>query len=541
MSTPVWAWAAASVPDSLQDYGRPAAARVVVRTRAVKPRVRQPGSTRADAWRWVRRSGLAPGSRPAGRMTRRAVVRLRTTLMHLNDAKRTPLWWDDLDLGTRRDPLPGDTTVDVAIIGGGFTGLWTAYYLAGLEPTLNIVVLERQYVGYGASGRNGGWCHAAYPLGLTMLVKDFGRERGVEFERALNGAVAEVGRVTAAESIDCHYQNGGRILVARSELHLARAKEEAEEYRSFGFSEDDMRFVDASEASAMLGADGVLGGTYSPHAASLQPAALARGLAAACERRGVRVHEGTTVLSYAPGSVTTDRGVVKARYVVRATEAYTPQFGVARRKIAPLYSHMIATEPLPESVWAELGLQNRPTFADYSPSLIYGQRTHDGRLAFGGRGAPYHWRSGVADEFDVNDAVHVDLVRVLKDFFPALDGFGITHRWGGPLGVSRDWRPSVSFSHKTGVGFAGGYVGEGVAASNLAGRTLADLMLQRGTELSSLAWVNHAWRDWEPEPLRYVGINAGLWLAKSADREEQRTGKSSWLGDVGDWLRGKRG
>src|SRR5690554_335683 len=461
--------------------------------------------------------------------------------MPLTNAKLTPLWWDGLDLRPKRAPLPGDRQVDVAIIGAGFTGLWTAYYLAGLEPTLDIAVLERQHVGYGASGRNGGWCHAAYPLGLTMLVKDFGPQRGAEFERALNGAVAEVGRVTAAEDIACHYQRGGRILVARNPLHLARAREEAEEYRSYGFSEEDMRLLSADEASEMVGADGVIGGTYSPHAASLQPAALATGLADACERRGVRIYESTTVDSFAPGAVRTDRGLVTARHVIRATEAYTPQFGNVRRKIAPLYSHMIATEPLPEEVWAELGLHDRPTFADYSPSLIYGQRTHDGRLAFGGRGAPYHWRSGVADQFDNNDAVHMDLVRVLRDFFPAVESAEVTHRWGGPLGVSRDWRPSVTYSPETGLGFAGGYVGEGVAASNLAGRTLADLMLGRDTELTHLGWVNHAWRDWEPEPLRYVGINAGLWLAKSADREERRTGKDSWLGNVGDWLRGKRG
>lgn len=461
--------------------------------------------------------------------------------MNLDGAKRTPLWWDGLDVSPRRDPLAGDATVDVTIIGGGFTGLWTAYYLAGLEPTLNIAVLEREHVGYGASGRNGGWCHAAYPLGLTMAVKDHGREGGVRFERALNGAVAEVGRVAEAENIACHYQKGGRILVARNQLHLARAKEETEEYREFGFSEEDMRFMDAAEASELVGADSVLGGTFSPHAASLQPAALARGLAEACERRGVRVFEGTAASSYTSGKVVTDRGTVTTQYVVRATEAYTSQFGPVRRKLAPLYSHMIATEPLPESVWDDLGLRDRPTFADYSPSLIYGQRTHDGRLAFGGRGAPYHWRSGVADDFDVNEAVHADLGRVLRDFFPSLAEVKVTHRWGGPLGVSRDWRPSVTFSPETGVGFAGGYVGEGVAASNLAGRTLADLMLRRDTELTALGWVNHAWRDWEPEPLRYVGINAGLWLAKTADRDEQRTGKSSWLGDVGDWLRGKRG
>lgn len=460
--------------------------------------------------------------------------------MDVMAAKRSPLWWEEVPAGPTRAPLSGATDADVAIVGAGFTGLWTAFYLKRLEPALRIVVLEREHVGYGASGRNGGWCHAAYPLGLGVLVSDHGKTEGVRFERALNEAVAEVGRVAAAEGIDCHFLQGGRVLVARDELHLARAAAEVEEYRELGLGEDDIRLLDRDEASALIGADGVEGGSFSPHAAAVQPALLAHGLATACERLGVKVHESTAVAGIAQGRADTPFGTVRAEVVIRATEGYSAGFAGQRRKLVPLYSHMIATEPLPADVWDQIGLQGRATFADYSPSLIYGQRTHDGRLAFGGRGAPYHWGSAIADAFDVHDGIHRDLARVLRGFFPQLEGVEVTHRWGGPLGVSRDWRPSVSFSRRSGLGWAGGYVGDGVATSNLAGRTLADLVLDRDTELTSLGWVDHRWRNWEPEPLRFVGINAGLWLARSAADEEVRTGRASWRAELGDWLRGKR-
>lgn len=460
--------------------------------------------------------------------------------MDMTEALKTPLWWDGFPTEPTREPLPGDVTADVAIVGAGFTGLWTAYYLKARDPTLDVVVVEKERVGYGASGRNGGWCHAAYPLGLGMLVKDFGREEGVRFERALNATIVEVGRVAAAEAIDCHFQHGGSLQAARSELHLQRARRDVEEYHALGFGEQDTRLLGAEEAAASIGAAGILGASYSAHAAAVQPAALVHGLAAACERRGVRVYERTAASTIAARRLATDRGAVTADFVIRATEGYSRGFSGQRRQIVPLYSHMIATEPLPQALWDELGLSERATFADYSPSLIYGQRTADGRLAFGGRGAPYHWGSSISDAFDVNDAVHRDLCAVLVDFFPQLAGRRVTHRWGGPLGVSRDWRPSVGLSRETGLGWAGGYVGDGVAFSNLAGRTLADMILGRDTELTTLGWVNHRWRDWEGEPLRYVGINAGLWLAKSADRHERRTGKASWRARLGNWLRGKR-
>jgi glycine/D-amino acid oxidase-like deaminating enzyme len=272
----------------------------------------------------------------------------------------------------------------------------------------------------------------------------------------------------------------------------------------------------------------VLGGTYTPHCAALDPARLVRGLAEAVERRGVRIYEQTTAAAVRPGVVTTDHGTVRAPTIVRATEGYTRTLRGEERTLAPVYSLMIATEPLGDDFWAEAGLHGRATFADHRHLIIYGQRTADGRMAFGGRGAPYHFGSAIRAEFDRDASVHEALRRTLVELFPALAGATITHRWGGPLGVPRDWMPSVGFDTAGGLGWAGGYVGDGVSTTNLAGRTLRDLILGRHSELTGLAWVGHRWRRWEPEPLRYLGINAGLHLAGKADTSEQRTGRPSW-------------
>jgi glycine/D-amino acid oxidase-like deaminating enzyme len=259
----------------------------------------------------------------------------------------------------------------------------------------------------------------------------------------------------------------------------------------------------------------------------VQPARLARGLADAAERRGVTIHERTRVLEVTPRRVLTTGGRVKADVVVRATEGYTARLPSERRSLAPVYSLMIATEPLPAAFWSEVGWEGRETFSDGRHLIIYGQRTADDRIAFGGRGAPYHFRSRVHDRFDREPAVFADLRNVLVELFPALDGVTITHEWGGPLGVPRDWYPSVGFEPTTGLAWAGGYVGDGVGTTNLAGRTLADLVLRRETELTALPWVGHRSPRWEPEPVRWAGINAGLHLAAAMDRAETRTGKRS--------------
>ena len=442
------------------------------------------------------------------------------------------LWMDQVasaGSGSRRPALEADVDADIAIVGAGFTGLWTAYYLAEADPSLRVVVLEREFAGFGASGRNGGWCSSLFPSSLAKVERVGGsRERAIALQRALNDTVDEVGRVVAAEGIDCHFVKSGTVVLARTPIQLERAKASVDEERAYGFGEEDLRLLTAAEASAMVNATDVLGGTFTPHCAVIQPAMLVRGLAEAVERRGVTVYEGTAVTAIRDGVVETARGPrVQAGKLVRATEGYTPSIAGFTRDIAPVYSLMVATEPLPDTAWEQIGLAGRQTFSDFRHLIVYGQRTADGRLAFGGRGAPYHFGSRIEPGFDRDDRVHVEIRRTLRELFPVLADAKFTHRWGGALGVPRDWFASVGYDRDRRLGWAGGYVGDGVGATNLAGRTLAELLTGRDGELTRLPWVNHRSPRWEPEPLRWLGANIGLRTMSAADAEEERTGKPS--------------
>jgi glycine/D-amino acid oxidase-like deaminating enzyme len=446
------------------------------------------------------------------------------------DYRALSLWHDTTpDDWAPRPALPGDRDVDVAIVGGGFTGLWTALYLTRTDPSLRIAVLEREVAGFGASGRNGGWCSALVPTSLSVLARAGGRQRAVALQRAMHATVDEVGAAAALEGIDCHFHKGGTVSVARTPMQLERARAEVEATRGWGFGEADLRLLEAAEAHARLGATNVLGATFTPHCAAIHPARLVRGLAAAVERRGVAIFERTPVLAISQGIAETTLGSVRADVVVRATEGFTPSLRGEERTTAPVYSLMIATEPLSETQWHEIGLRDRETFSDHRHLIIYGQRTADGRLAFGGRGAPYHFGSRTEARFDRNRRVFADLRRTLVELFPALHDVAFTHAWGGPIGIARDWWASVGLDDGTGLAWAGGYVGDGVGTSNLAGRTLADLILGRSTELVTLPWVDHRSPRWEPEPLRWLGVNSALQVMTAADFEERLSNRPSLL------------
>jgi glycine/D-amino acid oxidase-like deaminating enzyme len=441
------------------------------------------------------------------------------------------LWWDTLPgpmAGAMRPALDTDVDADVAIVGAGYTGLWTAYYLAKADPSLRVVVVERETAGFGASGRNGGWCSALFPASWDKIARGSSRDAAVRLQRAMFDTVDETGRVVAAEGIDVHWAKGGTLGMARTPLQLERATAEIEHARSWGFGAEDFVLLSAAETAERCGATDVLGGTWTPHTAAIHPARLARGLAQVVEGLGVRIYEGTPALSLEPGVVRTPHGQVRAEHVIRATEGYTASLPGFKRDVAPVYSLMLATEPLPTAVWERIGLARRETFNDYRHLIIYGQRTADDRLAFGGRGAPYHYASTVRPEFDREPAVFGELRRVLIDLFPAVADYAVTHTWGGVLGVARDWYASVGLDRRTGVGWAGGYVGDGVGTTNLAGRTLADLVLGRAdSDLVTLPWVDHRSPRWEPEPLRFLGVNAGLRVMSRADATELRTGRPS--------------
>jgi glycine/D-amino acid oxidase-like deaminating enzyme len=437
-------------------------------------------------------------------------------------------WFDSLaesgaDALEPRAALPGDRDADVAIIGGGLTGLWTAYYLAKARPALRIVVLEKRIAGFGASGRNGGWCSALFPASAGALERRHGRDAAVAMRRAMVDTVDEVGRVAEAEGIDCDFVRGGTLAFARSPLQLREAAAEVADAARFGVDRLELRRGDDIPS----GAAGAIGAAFDPACARVQPAKLVRGLADTVEGLGVAIFEDTEVLDWAEHRVTTTRGTVSAPVVVVATEGYGATLPRTRRRILPLYSLMIATEPLAEETWAEIGIEHGHTFTDYRHLLIYGQRTADNRFAFGGRGARYHWGSSIRPDYDRVPHVFEHLRKTLVDLFPAAKGAAVTHRWGGPLGVPRDWHAAASFDRASGIAFAGGYVGDGLSTTNLAGRTLADLILGRDSELTRLPWANHVSPDWEPEPLRFIGSNLGLAAMGAADVEERITGHAS--------------
>jgi glycine/D-amino acid oxidase-like deaminating enzyme len=452
----------------------------------------------------------------------------------------TSLWQDTLgEPVVPRAPLGGDLQVDVAVVGGGYTGLWTAYYLALADPGLRIAVLEAETAGFGASGRNGGWCSALFSAGRRNVAAASSREGVLALDAALRATVDEVGRVAQAEGLEVDFCKGGTLAVATRPEHVGRLRDAVDDEHAWGATPDDARWLDADEAAARLRTTPCLGAAWTPHCAALHPAKLVRGLARAVEARGVALHEATRALALHPGRVVTEHGTVTAEVVVRATEGYTASLPGHRRTLAPLYSLMIATEPLPASFWDEVGCRRRETFTDGRHLLVYGQRTADDRIAFGGRGAPYHFGSSVRPEHDQEPAVFAALERTLHELFPALRDARTTHRWGGPLGVPRDWFSSVGLDRATGLAWAGGYVGDGVATSNLAGRTLADLVTGRHTELVALPWVQHSSRRWEPEPLRWAGINGVLRVMAGADRAEQRTGRPSRRAGIANALLGR--
>ncbi|MGY4771295.1 NAD(P)/FAD-dependent oxidoreductase [Kribbella sp. CWNU-51] len=434
--------------------------------------------------------------------------------------------WSTTTSATERPGLAGDRDADVAIVGAGYTGLWTAYYLAKADPSLRIVVLEAHTAGFGASGRNGGWCSALFPVSSRRLASLPGssREAAIELHRAMQATVNEVGLVTAAEGIDCDYHKGGTIVLARTPVQLARARAEVAAAHEWG--PGDLRFLEPDEVAAQVRATKVLGATFTPHCAAIHPGRLVRGLAAVVERLGVTIHEHTPVHTIEPGRAITSYGGVRADVVVRATEGFTPGLAGESRAVAPVYSLMVATEPLDAAVWERIGLADRPTFSDHRHLIIYGQRTADGRLAFGGRGAPYHFRSRIKPSYDEIPRVFKGLQATLRELFD-LPEVRFTHAWGGPLGIPRDWCASVGLDRGSGLAWAGGYVGDGVSTTNLAGRTLTDLILGRDTGLVRLPWVGHRSRQWEAEPLRWLGINAGLRAMTFADTEERVTRRES--------------
>ncbi|MGW4553790.1 NAD(P)/FAD-dependent oxidoreductase [Streptomyces sp. NPDC004365] len=452
-------------------------------------------------------------------------------------------WYADDGLPVQREPLSGDRSADVVIVGGGYTGLWTAYYLKKAAPFLRITVLEQKFCGYGASGRNGGWLYNGV-AGRDRYAKLHGREAAVRLQKAMNNTVAEVVRVTREEGIEADVHVGGVLEVAYTPAQLARLKAFHEHELSFG--EQDRELYGAAETAERIRVADAVGSTWTPHGGRLHPVKLVKGLAAAVEALGVTIHERTPVTEIRPKHAVTPYGTVRAPYVLRCTEGFTASLKGQRRTWLPMNSSMIATEPLTDEQWARIGWEGRETLGDMAHAYMYAQRTADGRIALGGRGVPYRFGSRTDNDGRTQPATIEALYDILVRFFPSLTGVKVAHAWSGVLGVPRDWCATVTLDRSTGLGWAGGYVGSGVATTNLAARTLRDLVRQDSgqagpTDLTALPWVNHRVRKWEPEPLRWLGVHGMYATYRTADRRELTTHSagSSRLAQLADRVAGR--
>ena len=427
-----------------------------------------------------------------------------------------------------RPALDGAERADVAILGAGFTGLWTAYYLLKRDPSLRVVVLEAEVAGFGASGRNGAWCGSGFPVSPRELARRFGLEAARALIVEMQSTVEEVGRVTAAEGIDAQYSRGGMLRVARGpgQLPAVHAAHAAYDALSLG---DDYEVLDAEETERRVRITNARGALYSPHYATVHPGRLIRGLARTVERLGGTIFERSPVVGYETGGsprLATASGEVRAGTVVLAGEAYLARCRELRRRVLPIYSLIVLTEPLSEAQWEEIGWEGRECVGSNRYSVDYLSRTADGRILFGGRGAPYHYGSRIKDEYDRHAPTHEMLRHTARSWFPALGGARFTHAWGGPLAVPRDWMPTMSYDKESGVATARGYTGQGVATSNLSGRTLADLILGRDTPVTRLPTANHRSRPWEPEPLRWLGARYVQQGLMRIDDHAERTGEA---------------
>ena len=462
----------------------------------------------------------------------------------LAGAELRPVWHDAGQHDWAVEHAPVSAEVDVAIVGGGFSGLWTAYYLSLARPDLCVAVFESARVGFGASGRNGGWCSGMYALSPSELAAQFGRDEALHAYQESFATLDEIEAVLAREAIDCRWHRGGSITSATIPLQRERLLADLRTQRELGIRDEDLHWLEPAAVRQEMNLADTFGAIRTPHCATVNPYLLMLGLARAVRRRGVKLWEESPVTcivdgtvrhsATAPGDRNAPRrisrgrndGVVRAGLVVQATEGYSSRFAQTRRTMVPLYSLMVATEPLPKSVLDELSWSRRATFSDGGHMIVYAQLTDDGRIAIGGRGAPYHFASRVQPSFDIDDDTHRRIVRAIARHFPAASGARITHRWGGPLGVPRDWTPFVVIDRKAKYARIGGYTGDGVACTNLLARTVVDEWLGRDSSLRTLPFIGHRNAKWELEPLRFVGVNSLIHLSDSIDLYEARTGRT---------------
>ncbi|WP_350270248.1 FAD-binding oxidoreductase [Brevibacterium sp. CBA3109] len=462
---------------------------------------------------------------------------------------------------TTPSPLPTDKQ-DLVIVGGGLTGLWSAYYARQTHPDWQITIVEAKHIGYGASGRNGGWLSTLMPGNRAKYAEAVDRANdtdpngpvgsaglsGVEsvrsFQSALFDSIDEVLEVLKSEGIDAHQVRGGHIDIAQSEAGMTRLRELYEGDKQYGYGPEDMQFLDAEATKAHINVDNAHGSVFFPGTARIDPALLTRGLAAVLKNQGVTICEDTSAGHIGKGVVATNRGPVTGDTIFVCLEGYSDTVtgdlpGLEGRQVIPVFSSMIATNPLPASAWEDIGWDGRECLGDTAHTFIYAQRTDDDRIALGGRGAPYEFGSRLPGDGQVPAEVVELLSTRLSSLFPNLE-FEVDHAWRGALGVTRDWCAGIFFDTNQRIGVARGYAGHGVTATHLAAKTLLDRASGASTALTQLPWNDHYSGQWEPEPIRWLGIRSMYKIFNIADEWERITGakKTSLLAQFGSRLAG---
>lgn len=437
-----------------------------------------------------------------------------------------------------RESDPALESFDLAIVGGGMTGLWAAYYAIKRDPSLRIAVIEAKEIGYGASGRNGGWLSTLIPGNRAVYARTAGGQAVSEFQREVIESITETLSVLEREGIEADQHQGGNLAVATTQAALTRLQGTRQGHLKYGYQPTEVQLLTEAEVKARINIAGAKGGLYYPQTARIEPAKLTRGLASVVEKLGVRIFENTEATALHARRVETSRGEVRAATILSCIEADSGRL-LNKREIIPVNSSMIVTEPLAESFWEQIGWSGLECLSDAAHTFIYAQRTADNRIAIGGRGNPYSFNSGTPGLGAVDKRTVGNLLARLEQFFPSHD-FAVAHAWRGSIGVTRDWCAGISFDESSRIGVARGFAGHGVTSTNLAARTLLDRAAGLDSPLTRLPWNEHNSGLWEPEPIRWVGVHAMYRLFGLADawEEGRQSSETSLIARFGSRLAG---
>jgi glycine/D-amino acid oxidase-like deaminating enzyme len=422
----------------------------------------------------------------------------------------TRSYWLGLDAYEPDAPLEGEMRADLVIVGGGFSGLWTAYHLLKADPGMTVVVIESSAVGYGASGRNGGFAMTLIHRGLKVLAETVGDEQAKALHLAAEEAIHGIGRVCEAEGIDAHLQPNGLLTVSNTPLQDDILRNEVETAQRLGLS--GFEFLEQGEIRAAVHSETFRCAVREQACTLLNPARLVRGLKQAVIRAGGRVFEQTPMDRLdetADGvRVATPKGEIKAQRALLAANAYSSGIPSLRRYVLPFYSYILLTEPLSDEQWSRVGWEGREGMEDRRTFLHYMRPTVDGRMMWAGRDAPYR-PNGPDPKYDRDERVFKRLEETFAWTFPQLDDAKFEYRWGGPIGITASFMPSAGWLEGKRVAYAFGFAGHGVAITNMVAMAMRDLLLERDTDRTRLAVIGQKPVNLGPRLLRDPVVRLG--------------------------------